>query len=239
MNTLFCIGSFEVTVFMTGTALSVLIGLAVALIARGRKVCGMAGGIGIALFPMIALIRVFEQGTPGSVGAAARSEWVRNSWFGAADGTVAINRIEAVSALLLFLILIVWLLIRRRNVRPDADLLLVSLALLGAERTALGPFHEAGFLVCGTARYEVLGGLALMLICLLIWLIRLKGHPLLKVMSLIVFACGAGVWMLKQFTRLSTGTELYDTIILYAGLLLALKASLTNGREDRKAYGKE
>lgn len=240
MNVLFTVGDFGVTPFLAGTVLSILLAFVFGFVLRERKICGTAGAFGFALLPAVAMIRLFEEYTSGAEGIPVRIAFLRNTWF-AAD-VYRINRMEAVVVLELFAALVFWVMLRKTTVKPDGDLLLVALALLGASMNGLGRLHAVNFIPALPCPADQVIGAALMLLLLLAWTIRaLKqgGHGLMTLVCWVVFLLGLSPQTLLLWTDLTAGAELYDEIIVWVGLLLSLKALLCLGRVTRKVYLEE
>lgn len=237
MSVLFTVGDFGVTPFLAGTVLSILLALVLGFVLRRRKICGTAGAFGFALLPAVAMIRLFEEYTSGAEGVPVRIAFLRNTWF--ATDAYRVNRMEAVVALALFVALVFWVTLRKTTVKPDGDLLLVALALLGASMNGLGRLHAVSFIPALPYLADQMIGAALMFLLLLAWTIRaLKqgGHGLMTFVCWVVFLFGLSPQALLLWTDLTAGAELYDEIIVWVGLLLSLKALLCLGRVTRKAY---
>lgn len=191
-----------------------------------------SGAFGIPLAVMV--LRWAEGGTRLGLGRSINYEWLK--FLGVDDGygnlVHPVYRYEAIAALVLFIIMLVWIVLHPKAKRGDACL--VSLGLLGALQVLLESLRNDGHLVVHFVRIQqVLSLVALVAVFGIFAARRCKAgmkKSQLLLQWLITLACiGVGIWMEFRVDRGSLKLLYYGVMALCMGAILFM--ALRNRRK--------
>lgn len=191
-----------------------------------------SGAFGIPLAVMV--LRWAEGGTRLGLGRSINYEWLM--FLGVDDGygnlVHPVYRYEAIAALVLFIIMLVWIV--RHPKAKSGDACLVSLGLLGALQVLLESLRNDGHLVVHFVRIQqVLSLVALVAVFGIFAARRCKAgmkKSQLLLQWLITLACiGVGIWMEFRVDRGSLKLLYYGVMALCMGTILFM--ALRNRRK--------
>ena len=191
-------------------------------------------GIGFGLLPALAFLKAFQDISYGK-GAAVIDPLPQVRWL-CQEGFYRPMRIEAAAALFLFLLLCVWLILRREEFPDNGDLLMIAVCLwavirLGTEDFRLEPhilFHFASSVT--------------VLLCLIIWTVRrarICRMPLRTAAEMTAVTVCLVLNILTTMGVLSAGSEIADFAVEIGSALLAMILTLITGSDVRRMNQKE
>ena len=202
---------------------------AASLKAETRKFLRFMDGIGFGLLPAIAVWKLFEAPYAGAgsevIEPLPRLPWVME------NGRFLPCGIETAAALLCFLGVCLWLMIRKEDVAETGDLLIISGCLWAGIRVVTESFREAPDNVL---RYVYCG---VILICLAIWTARQRKQPHAK--QRIAGNWGAviictGMIGLTTSGTLSVGSAIGDLVVIAGCSALNVLLTLLCGGDSRQ-----
>jgi len=123
---------------------------------------------GFALLPAVAIWKVFEDHGAGGMGRPVEEPFPTIAWI-TREGRWLPARMEAALALLCFLGVCLWLILRKKELPGNGDLLLVVLCVWGAVRAVTESFREGALLFPG---FLEIVAVSMMLLPLIFWEIR-------------------------------------------------------------------
>lgn len=236
-------GPIRITVSGVGAALSLLTVLMFANIRLGgrERTEGegpnhpLLDGLGFGLLPGITVWKLFEQGTRLGRGVPLPEGIPAMAWI-TEGGVWMPSRLEAGLALGLFAAVVIWLMLRKKELPANGDLAGVSVTLWCAGRLVT---EGTRALLPGIGGMPPVNGwlaAALMLLYLILWTaraVRASRHPGYAV------SCGA-VWTLSVAGIIMIRNEILTLnhpvakiILVCAASALAMKAVLCMGRISR------
>ena len=243
-DVLWAFGSFRLTVMGAGVGLSVLTMLAFAnawIGVRNRQdPNGMCpgrfwNGIGFGFLPAAAVWKTFEMSSPMSQGFPAPTGF----WgipYVIKDCEWMPTRIELAAALILFTILVIWLMLRKRDVPENGDLAGLSLTLYSAVRLLSGDLRVRHIDVLGGTTSTGLIALGVMACVMIWWIVRFirKGvSPSYALACVPIFVISAGCILMIQDQRLLNGNPKAMAIVEITFALLLIKSVVCAGRVGR------
>ncbi|MBR2662968.1 MAG: hypothetical protein IKE25_04570, partial [Clostridia bacterium] len=242
---LYVLGPVRITVSGIGAALSLLTLIAFAYKwfrwkqKRTSEESGMAvsllDGFGFGLLPSIAIWKCFEHFTRLGKGTAMMEGFPPLPRV-TDKGMFQSARLEALIALALFAAVIIWLMVRKKELPAMGDLAGVSLTLWCGVRLITEGVRISQPGIGGLP--PVMGWLAAadMLICLLIWMIRgirTHQHPGYILACPLVWVGSIALIVLIRNQMLLFDHPVAEMIIILCSALLAIKAVLCMGRISR------
>ena len=177
----------------------------------------------------IATARFLEGGTRLGMGRLVSYEWL--FFLGVEDGygdlVHPVYRYEAVAALIVLVIMLIWLSKRLHSVKPG-DTCLIVLALLGAFQVLLESLRNDGHLVVHFVRIQQVLALIALVVAFAVFTTRLlrrggmkKSH--LLSLWLVAIACvGVGIYMEFRVDRGSLKLLYYGVMALCMGVITAM-----------------
>lgn len=177
----------------------------------------------------IAAARILEGDTRLGMGRPVSYEWL--FFLGVEDGygdlVHPVYRYEAVAALIVLVIMLIWLSKRLRSAKPG-DACLIVLALLGVFQVLLESLRNDGHLVVHFVRIQQVLALIAMVVTFAVFTTRLirrggmkKSH--LLALWLVTIACvGVGIYMEFRVDRGSLKLLYYSVMALCMGVITAM-----------------
>jgi hypothetical protein len=204
----------------------------------GRLTSGhWANAFGFGLLPGISAWKAFDAFAGSAGGGKPLFQPLRDIPWLTADGLFVPGRAEFCAAVLLLAGVIIWLIVRKKDLPGNGDVLITVLCLWGtvrnvteglrAEPPRTGPFSLVILLAVATE-----------LICLGIWTVRRGQKQKSAVMTALewIAVTGCGVLILLQEAGiLSMGSEIANFAASAGCALLAAALILSAGRDSREA----
>ena len=255
MNTVFAIGSFEVTTVMLGIPAALLLWVLLALIfsrmyrktvwegtLNGTVTGKRLNAAGFGLLPALAVFSLFTEGTEMALGRVSHSGWLENTLLTAvnAEGqnVYRTGRILAIGLILLFTLLVLWLTMRRERIPDRGDILLTALTEAGGLAVVTSLLCREDGMRIGLLPVQLCIGFLLIAIPLTVWTVRNrreKKNTAYIAVCWAVFILSAAAAAVREYTvLLGNGTATLAAVRTGAGLL-AVKAALCLGRVERTA----
>ena len=242
-DTLFEIAGINVTITGVGAILSLLVMILFEilwLIDRQKKtgVPIFAGqvmnGIGFGLLPALAVLKAFIEMNE-CAGKKVFEPLPMVRWV-TEDGFFRCARIESAAAVLCFLLLCLWLIIRKNELPDNGDLLMIAVCIwadirLITENLRSNPSDLFRYASCGV----LLG-------CVIIWSVRrmkMQYSPGRTVLDLLAAGICIAVNLVTAKAILSTGSEIGDFAVKTGSALLLLMLALMTGGDLRRNLEKE
>ena len=240
---LFQIGGVTVTITGIYAMISVLVLVlfeAVWLFERKRKTrlpifAGQVmNGIGFGLLPALAVLKGFQEMSTGT-GARLFEPIPAIRWV-TENGYFRTGRIETAAAALCFLMLVVWLVIRKTDLPDNGDLLMITVSIWAAIRLVTENLRNEPQDVFRFASCAVIIG------CMVIWSVRrIKKYntPGRVTADLLTAGICAAVNLVTSMGILSAGSEIADFAVTTGSTMLLLMLTLISGGDLRKSMEKE
>ena len=236
------IGGVQLTVRMAGIIATLLILILFMLLrmamnkkaAEGtRTLMKWLDGIGFGLLPAAAVWKIFEAAADAGAGRALIEPLPRIPWL-TENGRFLPCSIEAAAALLCFAGLCIWMMIRKKELTGQDDVLLISLCLWSGIRVVTESFREAP---ANILRYVYC---AVILACLAIWTVRQQKQPDAKRRAvgswLAALLCTAMIVLTASGT-LSVGSAIGDLAVITGCAVLTVLLALLCGNDSRSISG--
>ena len=191
-------------------------------------------GIGFGLLPALAVLKAFQEGGTGA-GAKVPEPLPYIQWM-TVDGYYMPGRIETAAACLFFVLLCLWLILRRTEIPDNGDLLLISVCIWAAIRLVTedfraNPMDLFRYTSCGT-----------ILACAVLWSVRrtMRMHvPVRTAADLTAVCICIAVNLVTAKHILSAGSGIADFAITTGSTALMLLLTLMIGGELRRTLRKE
>ena len=191
-------------------------------------------GIGFGLLPAVSVLKAF-QGTSTGRGIKLYEPLPEIRWM-SVNGCFMPDRIEAAAALLCFILVCLWLIVKKDDIPDNGDLLPISVSIWASIRLVSEDFRFEPRIIFHYTSYLTL------IACMILWCIRRKDmirSPLRNLADLsAVFLC-ISVHLITTYGILSTGSEVGDFAVKSGSAFLALMLTLTAGGEVRKLIRKD
>ena len=190
-------------------------------------------GIGFGLLPALALLKSFQDVSYGK-GAEVIEPLPQVRWL-CQEGCFRPMRIEAATALFLFLLLCIWLILRKEEFPDNGDLLMIAVCLWSVIRLGTEDFRREPHILfhCTSS--------ATLILCLVIWTVRRIGicrMPLRTIADLTAVAACITLNILTTAGVLSAGSDIADFAVKIGSALLAMILTLIAGGDVRKMQQK-
>ena len=236
---------FGVTVTITGVyaVLSVLVlilFMSLWLVGRKKKTgkdifAGQVmNGIGFGLLPALAILKAFQEMSTGD-GTKVFEPIPMLRWV-TENGFFRPGRIETAAAAGCFVLLCLWLILRKKELPDNGDLLMIAVCIWAAIRLVTEDFRaepQALF------HYTSCATLAL---CLIIWCVRraqMIHVPVRTAVDLTATGLCIAINLVTAKGILSVGSQIGDLAVKTGSALLALILTLLVGGEVRKLIRRE
>lgn len=191
-------------------------------------------GIGFGLLPALAILKAFQEAGTGA-GSMVLEPLPSISWL-SVGGYYMPGRIETASACVFFVVLCLWLMLRRTEIPDNGDLLMISVCIwatirLVSEDFRVNPNDLFRFTSCSTV-----------LACAVLWSVRrakLMHVPVRTAVDLMAVCICIAVNLLTATHVLSAGSEIADFAVKTGSAALMLILTLTVGGDVRRAVPKD
>ena len=190
---------------------------------------------GFGLLPGIAVWKIFEQETRLAFGTDIMKP-LPEIPFLTAEGKYAPCRIELAAALIVFLLLVLWMILRKNDIPGNGDVLLTVLCAWGGVRTLTETFRADPLGMIGSVDIVQIAAFLLTMIPLAVWSVRRertqKGYLMAVLEWMAVAGCGTVMIMIRAGV-LSAGSEPGDFAVLIGCALLSVLLVLLAGKDSR------
>ena len=244
-DTVWTPGGFRITVAGAGAALSFLAWLLFSFLwARGKrnpeKAASRIGTVlnaaGFGLLPGLAVWKAFEQGTASAAGIRVFDPLPAVPFL-TSGGCFAAARIEMLLAVFGFAGMVIWLVIRREELKGKADLLWIALCIWGLARAFTENLRAAHPLSAGSVNLAQVLFLLLADLPLLVWTRRLaqtqKGTMFIIPQWIAVLSCET-IIVLSACGLVSAGSGIGDLAVAAGCTLLSMLLILLAGKDCRE-----
>ncbi len=191
---------------------------------------------GFGLMPGIAAWKAFDAFAGNAGTGKPLFQPIRDIPWITADGRFVPGRIEFCAAVLLLAGMIIWLIVRKKDMPGNGDVLITVLCLWGAVRSVTEGLRSEPPRT-GPFSLVILLAAAVELICLAVWTIRREHKQKSAVMTVLewtaVAGCGALI-LLQEAGILSMGSEIADFAASVGCALLAAALILSSGKDSRE-----
>ncbi len=187
-------------------------------------------GIGFGILPALAVLKAF-QATGTETGAKVCEPLPMIRWL-TREGCFLPGRIEMAAALLGFFLLCLWLIIRKKELPDNGDLLMIAVCIWAAIRMVTENFRSDPQ---DLFRYASAGT---MLACMVLWIIRrARGGRMSGRMPADLLAAGIciAIHLVTAKGILSAGSEIGDLAVKTGSAMLLLLITLIVGGDVRKS----
>ncbi len=191
---------------------------------------------GFSLPAALCVWKIFEDVSVYGEGVPAGKGFPGLPWI-IEEGVFHPCRIEAVAAGLLFLVLLVWLMVRKEKNRPRGEILGISIAAWAAVRMVSERFRLQPLTVDGTLKIVPLAACAAMVLVAVFWTLQgRKNRPArtMVILSWVLLAAGLAAVLLFEFGILSVGRARGDIAVMAGAAAIAFVAVM-NLRPATKA----
>ena len=215
--------------------------LFMALWARGRKKRSgqpvfagqVMNGAGFGLLPALAVLKAFQESGAGN-GAPVTEPLPLIRWL-SVDGFYRPTRIETAAAVVFFLCVCLWLILKKQELPDNGDLLMITVCLWAAIRLETENFRaEPQSLFRYTSCITIF-------FCILVWGIRLTkitGSPVRMILNLLAVGLCLALNLLTSEGILSAGSEIGDFAVKTGSDFLAMMLTLIAGGDLRRIMKK-
>lgn len=191
-------------------------------------------GIGFGLLPALAVLKAFQEAGTGA-GSKVLEPLPCIYWL-SVDGYYMPGRIETAAAALLFVLLCLWLIMRRTEIPDNGDLLLIAVCVwasirLVTEDFRANPMDLFRYTSCGTV-----------LACAILWSVRRARRmhvPVRTAVDLTAICICIALNLITARHILSAGSGIADYAVKTGSVALALLLTLMIGGDVRRALRKE
>ena len=239
------INALRITVTAAGAGLAVIITAVFEEIRilgvqrRIRKTIYMgdrADGIGFGLLPGLIVWKIFEQGTNAGLGKSSFSPLDNLPWI-TEEGFFMPCRIEIVAAVICFAGIVLWLMLRRKDLSGNGDLLLSVLCVLGSIRCVTEFFRAEPWIHAGNFTLVIPFFCIMNWVCLIMWAVRrdrLQKNLLMDLVEILgAILCTSGI-LLISMRIITIGNNVADLIVLSAAAFIMAVLTLAAGMDARK-----
>ena len=209
--------------------------------ARKRNAVRLTAGhwinaAGFGLLPGIAVWKAFDAFAGDTGNGKLLFQPIRDIPWITADGRFVPGRIEFCAAMLLLAGLIIWLIVRKKDIPGNGDVLITVLCMWGAVRSVTEGLRSEPPRT-GPFSLVILLAAAAELICLAVWTMRREQKQKSAVMTALewtaVAGCGALI-LLQEAGILSMGSEIANFAASSGCALLTAVLILSTGRDSRE-----
>ena len=191
-------------------------------------------GIGFGLLPALAVFKAFQEAGTGA-GSKVLEPLPYIQWL-SVGGYYMPGRIETAAACAFFVLLCLWLILRRTEIPDNGDLLMISVCIwatirLVTEDFRTNPMDLFRYTSCGTV-----------LACAVLWTVRRAKRmhvPVRTAADLIAICICIALNLITAKHILSAGSEIADFAVKTGSAALMLMLTLMIGGDLRRALQKE
>lgn len=202
----------------------------------GREIFAgqVMNGIGFGLLPAIAVLKAFQEAGIGA-GAKVPEPLPYIRWL-SVGGYYMPGRIETAAACAFFVLLCLWLILRRTEIPDNGDLLMIAVCIWASIRLVSEDFRSTPtdlfrYTSCGTV-----------LACAVLWSVRrtrMIHVPVRTAVDLAAICICIALNLITAKHILSAGSEIADYAVKTGSAALALMLTLMIGGDVRRALRKE
>lgn len=192
--------------------------------------------VGFGLLPGAAVWKVFEQATLLAYGEDI-CEPLPAIPFVTAEGRFAPTHIEMIGAIACFALILLWLILRKKDLPGNGDLLLTVLCVWSLFRVFTEAFREESLLRAGNLDLITVLFLLLADICLAVWTVRrqrTQKSTAFTVLEWFAVLCSEAVIVLTAAGILTAGSRIGDLAIHTGCVILCAALMLPAGKDSRK-----
>ena len=204
----------------------------------GRLTAGhWSNAVGFGLLPGFAVWKAFDAFAGKTGNGKLLFQPIRDFPWITADGRFVPGRIEFCAAVLLLAGLITWLIVRKKDIPGNGDVLITVLCLWGAVRSVTEGLRSEPPRI-GPFSLVILLAAAAELICLAVWTVRRGQKQKSAVMTALEWTAVAGcgvLILLQEAGILSMGSEIANLAASAGCALLTAALILSAGRDSREA----
>lgn len=191
-------------------------------------------GIGFGLLPALAVLKAFQEAGTGT-GSKVLEPLPCIQWL-SVNGYYMPGRIETSAAAVMFLLVCLWLILRKKELPDNGDLMIISVCIWAAIRLVTEDFRKEPmdifrFTSCGT-----------ILACAILWSVRRARYSRMTARTIIdltaVCACIA-INLLTSLHILSAGSGIADYAVKTGSAALLLFLTLMIGGDLRRITEKQ
>lgn len=202
----------------------------------GREIFAgqVMNGIGFGLLPALAVLKAFQEAGTGA-GAKVPEPLPYIRWL-SVGGYYMPGRIETAAACAFFVLLCLWLILRRTEIPDNGDLLMIAVCIWASIRLVSEDFRSTPtdlfrYTSCGTV-----------LACAVLWSVRrtrMIHVPVRTAVDLAAICICIALNLITAKHILSAGSEIADYAVKTGSAALALMLTLMIGGDVRRALRKE
>lgn len=186
-------------------------------------------GIGFGLLPALAILKAFQEAGTGT-GSIVPEPLPCINWL-SMNGCYMPGRIETAAATAFFLILCLWLILRKSELPDNGDLIMIAVCIWAAIRLVtedfrLEPMNLFRYTSCGT-----------ILLCAAVWSARKAKYirtPARTVIEMAAICVCIAVNLITATHTLTAGSEVADFAVKTGSTALLLLLTLMIGGDLRK-----
>ncbi len=191
--------------------------------------------VGFGLLPGIAVWKIFEQNTLLSYGTEAFDPFLSLSVI-LHNGRFAVSRFEMLLASLSFAGVVFWLIVRRKDLAGNGDLVLTVLCVWGLMRAFTEGFREFTYLRTDDLNLTQIMLLAAADIPMAVWTLRLDAQEKSTAFAVLEWIAVLGcetVLVLNTAEVLSAGSRIGDLAVNACCTVLCMLLILSAGKDSR------
>ena len=191
-------------------------------------------GAGFGLLPALAVLKGFQEMSTGA-GAPVFEPLPEIRWM-TVNGFFRPGRIETIASLGCFIVLCLWLIIRKKEIPDNGDLLMIAVCIWATIRLVSEDFRAEPR---DLFRYTSCGTLAC---CMILWSVRKAkktGLPVRMIADLAGVTICIAINLVTAKGILSAGSRVADFAVQTGSAILALVLTLTVGGELRRIIQRE
>lgn len=191
-------------------------------------------GVGFGLLPALAVLKAFQESGTGA-GAKVIEQLPCISWL-SENGSFMPGRIEMSAAAAMFILLCLWLILRKNELPDNGDLIMISVCIWAAIRLVTEDFRTNPtdlfrFTSCGT-----------ILLCAVLWSVRRTRHIRMTARTIVdlsaVCICIA-INLITALHIMTAGSEIADYAVKTGSAALMLILTLMIGGDMRRITQKQ
>lgn len=191
--------------------------------------------IGFGLLPGAAVWKVFDHTTTLGRGVSV-PEPIPQIPFFTSDSRFQPSRIEFILAVLCFAVIVCWLILRKKDIPGNGDLLLTVLCVWGMIRGCTEGLREIPFMQAGTVNLTQIAFLLIADVPLALWTFRLgrkQKNILFTALEWIAVISSETVMVLNTCGVISSGSGIGDLAVNAGCMILSMALILLAGKDSR------
>ena len=195
-----------------------------------------ADGLGFGLLPGLIIWKIFEQETAAGDGKSSFLPLKNIPWINE-ESCFMPCRIEIGAALICFAGIVLWLMLRKKDLSGNGDLLLSVLCIWGCIRCVTESFRAEPWICIGSFSLAIPFFCIVNWVCLIMWAVRrdrLQKNLLMDLVEILgAILCTGGILLISM--RIFTiGNDVADLLAMSASAFIMAVLSLAAGMDARK-----